>query len=275
MIFMSIEEVLRLLEREIVLRSYSRATKRIYLHGLKQYLLFKGKDFDVVDVVNIKDFLMGRHERGLSSSTVNLLLNAIKFFYGQVLKCDLKIDIKFAKRQRRLPVVLSHTEILMVISQLKNVKHKTVIALAYGAGLRVSEVCNLRVRDLNFAEKLIYVRAGKGNKDRVTVMPEKIMHNLLGFIAAKQPSDYLFISERGGKLHTRTLQKVFQRALAKSGIIKEATFHSLRHSYATHLLENGTDIRYVQALLGHHNVGTTQRYTHVTSVGLQRIKSPL
>ena len=150
-----------------------------------------------------------------------------------------------------------------------------MISLAYGAGLRVSEVVKIRVKDLNFLEKIIYVRQAKGNKDRITVLPEKLLPDLKDFAFKKNKDDFLFESERGGLLTTRTAQKIFSSALLKAGISADATFHSLRHSFATHLLENGTDIRYIQALLGHRSIRTTQRYTQVSASGIRNIKSPL
>jgi len=147
--------------------------------------------------------------------------------------------------------------------------------LSYGAGLRISEVVNLKVKDINLEELTIHLKNAKGKKDRITIFPEKIKNDLQNLITSKNLNDYLFESERGGKLTERTAQKIFEKALQQSGIKKEATFHSLRHSFATHLLENGVDVRYVQELLGHQNIRTTQRYTQVTNPKLKNIKSPL
>jgi site-specific recombinase XerD len=149
-----------------------------------------------------------------------------------------------------------------------------MIALAYSGGLRVSEIINLKIKDLDLAELIIHIKNAKGNKDRITVFPEKLVMDLRKLIANKNFNDYVFASERGGKLTERTAQKIFENALKKSEIKKEATFHSLRHSFATHLLENGTDVRYVQELLGHSNIRTTQIYTKVTNPKLKNIKSP-
>lgn len=147
--------------------------------------------------------------------------------------------------------------------------------MAYGAGLRISEAISLKVKDVNLEELTIHLKNAKGKKDRITIFPEKIRSNLQGLMAEKNLDDYLFESERGGKLTERTAQKVFENALRGIGIKKEATFHSLRHSFATHLLENGVDVRYVQELLGHQNIRTTQIYTQVTNPKLKNIKSPL
>ncbi len=150
-----------------------------------------------------------------------------------------------------------------------------MITLAYGAGLRVSEVVSLRVRDLDFESLRLWVRGGKGGKDRATVFPERIRDELRSLVAGRGGETFVFMSERAGRLTSRTAQKIFERAMVRVGLKKAATFHSLRHSFATHLLENGVDIRYIQELLGHANIRTTQRYTQVTSVGLGFIRSPL
>jgi len=155
-----------------------------------------------------------------------------------------------------------------------NIKHKLLLSLAYGAGLRVSEVMDLKVKDINLDELTIHIKHAKGNKDRITIFPDKLRSSLGNITTVKQSNDYVFESERGGKLSTRTVQKSFKNALRKGGIKRDATFHSLRHSFATHLLENGVDIRYVQELLGHSNIRTTQLYTQVTNPNLRNIKSP-
>jgi len=185
------------------------------------------------------------------------------------------VSFPYAKRHKRLPVVLSKNEIIRIIETIKNTKHKTLISLAYGAGLRVSEVINLRVKDIELDELSLIIRSGKGDKDRLTIIPEKILDSLHVIMAGKEPSDYLFESERGGKLTTRTAQMIFERALQKTSIAKDATFHSLRHSFATHLLENGVSVRYIQQLLGHASITTTQQYTRVTNPQLKNIRSPL
>jgi len=171
--------------------------------------------------------------------------------------------------------VLNHDEIERLRSCIKNHKQRLLVALAYGAGLRVSEVVNLRVADLNLSEKTIHLKITKGRKDRITVFPEKLIGATTQLITGKAPHEPVFESERGGTLTTRTAQHIFAEARVRAAITKPATFHSLRHSFATHVLENGVDLRYVQELLGHDSIRTTQRYTHVTAVHLKKIVSPL
>ena len=262
------------LDDELRLRRYSPKTRKSYVRCVTAYFDFAKEKANQVDVGLIRTFLLQKEEKGDSSQTINLYLNAIKFYYRDVLKSSEKIDIRFAKRTKRLPVVLSKEEIEKILSTIANGKHYLLIALAYSAGLRVSEAINLRVRDLQPDELMLTIRQGKGNKDRVTIFSEKLKNKIISMVAGREGDEYVFASERGGKLTERTAQLVFQRALQKAGIKKSATFHSLRHSFATHLLENGTDVRYVQELLGHQNIRTTQIYTQVTNPSLKRIKSP-
>ncbi|MCK4520767.1 tyrosine-type recombinase/integrase [Candidatus Parcubacteria bacterium] len=261
--------------RELKLRNYSFKTIKAYLGCLKEYFDFKKFNLEKIDEENIKQFLLNKQDKNYSSQTINLYLNAIKFFYREVLKIPEKINLKFAKRSKKLPIVLSREEIENIIESIKNPKHKLIISLAYGAGLRISEVISLKVKDVDLEELTIHLKNAKGKKDRITIFPEKIRRDIQGLIARKNSDDYLFESERGGKLTERTAQKVFENALRGTGIKKDATFHSLRHSFATHLLENGVDVRYVQELLGHQNIRTTQIYTQVTNPKLKNIKSPL
>jgi len=235
-------------KRELKIRNYSPKTIKSYLYGLEKYFAFKKQNFEKLDIDNIKDFLIFCQKKDVSAQSRNLFLNAIKFFYRNIAKANKKIEIKSAKKKKALPVVLSRNEIKKILKVTQNLKHKLIISLAYGAGLRVSEVVSLKVKDINFKELTLHLKQAKGQKDRITIFPEKL---------------------------SSALQKVFENSLKKAKINKEATFHSLRHSFATHLLENGVDIRHVQALLGHQNIRTTQRYTQVTSPRLKNIKSPL
>lgn len=237
-------------------------------------MFLENKELGKADVEIIRKFLLGMEAAEKSSQTVNLYLNAIKFFYREVLGSKTRIALKFAKRSRKLPIVLTRNEILKILDNIKNIKHRLAVSLAYGAGLRVSEVVDLRVCDLDLVEGIIHLKQAKGRKDRLTLFPEKLIGEMRVLIAFADGGSYVFASERGGKLTSRTMQKIFTQALKRAGIFKAATFHSLRHSFATHLLENGIDIRYVQELLGHQNIRTTQRYTQVTSTKLKTIKSP-
>ncbi len=270
-----IEDDINAVRSELLQRNYSPKTIKSYTSYLREYLGWAGFDYRNLDVDMIRRFLVMKHERGFAPQSVNLYLNAIKFFYYQVLKINKQIDLKFSKRTKKLPIVLSRTEIEKLIVITQNLKHKTLLALAYAAGLRISEVISLKVKDVLLDEGLLHIKEAKGKKDRLTLLSDKLIDDLKILMNGKGANDYVFESERGGKLASRTASRIFENAMQKAGIVKEATFHSLRHSFATHLLENGTDIRYVQKLLGHANIKTTQIYTQVTTQAIRKIKSPL
>ena len=262
-------------ERELKIRNYSPKTVKSYLYGLQEYLVFKKDNLEILNQENIRNFLLQREQKGTSPQSRNIFLSAIKFFYQEVIRTTSKIDIRSAKKSSSLPVVLSRNEIDSILGSIQNSKHKLLLSLSYGAGLRVSEAVSLKVKDVDLLELTVHIKQAKGQKDRISVLPEKMVDGLKNLIAGKKIDDFVFASERGGKLTTRTAQKVFEKAVRKVGINKDATFHSLRHSFATHLLENGVDVRYVQELLGHQNIRSTQIYTHVANPKLKNIKSPL
>jgi len=272
---MNLQELLKKIEGELRLRNYSRRTIKSYLFCLREYFKYIKDVRREPEIVKIKEYLLKKQARGQSSQTINLHLQAIKHFYLEICKSDTKIDIKFAKTASKLPIVLSRSEIDRVIDSIKNPKHRLMISLSYGAGLRVSEAVNLKIKDVDLEELTIHIKGAKGNKDRISTLSEKICDDLKKMIALGRSNDYVFASNRGGKLDERSAQKVFESALQNADIKKDATFHSLRHSFATHLLENGVDVRYVQELLGHANIRTTQLYTKVTNPSLKNIRSPL
>jgi integrase/recombinase XerD len=220
-------------------------------------------------------FLDRLAREGKSSYTLNQYHAAYKLYTNKILKVVWETPFPYAKRHKRLPIVLTRAEIEKLLVVTNNSKYRLLLSLAYGAGLRVSELINLHVKDVDTKELTIFVREGKGGKDRMTIIPEKLSKELQNLMTGKRGDNYLFESVRGGKLTVRTPQAVFAKYLKLSGIKKSATFHSLRHSFATHLLENGVDVRYVQELLGHSSIKTTQIYTHVTSPALKNIQSPL
>jgi len=269
------QEQLDKVKLELEIRNYSQKTIKSYLLCLKYYFNYIGNDYLIINENKIKQFILLLKSRNKAPQTINLYLNSIKFYYREVLKRPNKIDIKYSKKTLKIPVVLSRVEIAKITNLISNRKHKLIILLAYTAGLRVSEVIDLRVKDIDLDGLTIHLKNSKGKKDRLTIFSNKIKPLLQDIIVAKEKDDLVFESERGGKLSVRTVQKIFESALIKSKIKKDATFHSLRHSFATHLLENGVDIRYVQELLGHQNIRTTQIYTHVTNPNIRNIKSPL
>lgn len=262
------------LRSELRVRGYSSRTVVSYVRCVEEFLKYVGGDIGKVRREEVMKFLLMKRDNGYASQTINLSLNAIQFLYRHILKLGTGLGIRYSKRNRRLPVVLSRDEICRIIEGIKNQKHRLLIELAYGAGLRVSEVVALRVRDVELGDLRLWVRSGKGGKDRMTIFSEKIVSGLRARVAGRDGGDFLFESERGGRLTTRTAQKIFESSLRRAGITKGATFHSLRHSFATHLLENGVDIRFIQELLGHENIRTTQRYTQIAHSMISSIRSP-
>lgn len=269
------EEFLKQTKNLLKLRNYSSKTIKSYLLYIKQYLIFSKNNKIKNRKEAIEKFLLQKVDSKQSPQTINLALNSIKFFYKEILKDSEKIDLKFAKRNKKLPVVLNRNEINRILENIANKKHRLSLALAYSGGLRISEIQNLKVKDIDLKENIIHIKNAKGKKDRITIFSKKLKNDIKNIITEKSAEDIVFDSNRGGKLTTRSFQEIFKKSLKKSKIKKEATFHSLRHSFATHLLENGTDVRYVQELLGHANIRTTQIYTKVTNPKLKNIKSPL
>jgi len=272
--FLSKVHTLAKLAQELIIRGFSKRTIKSYLAINQRFLYFTGKSAKEVTAQDIKNYLLYLKVRGLSNTSLNLIISALRFYYQQVLKRKLFFNIRRPKKDHHLPVVLSRVEIEKIINSIANPKHKLIISLAYGSGLRVSEVMSLKVKDVNLDELTVHIKHSKGRKDRLTILPEKLIPALKQFIVNKNSEDFVFASIQGSRLTARTAQKIFKNGLIKSGLKKAATFHSLRHSFATHLLENGVSIRYVQELLGHQNIKTTQIYTQVSSGFLRQVRSP-
>jgi len=262
------------LTRELRLKNYSLRTVQAYTGQVYKYINFCGENWQNFGQEKVEDFILDGQERGLSAQTLNLSIQALQFFYKSVLGKRWH-KMSSLKKSQKLPIVLSLEEIKKMLAVTENQKHCLMLALSYGAGLRVSEVVALRVKDIDFGGKVICIRGAKGGKDRISVLPSALEVSLRKWCLGKGANQLVFESDRGGKLTIRTAQKVFESALARSGINKDATFHSLRHSFATHLLENGASLRVIQELLGHSSSRTTERYTHVSNVFVGKVKSPL
>lgn len=216
-------------------------------------------------------------ELGHSHAYVNQAISALRYLVADVLKMPAE-QAKYIrpKKEKKLPYVLSEQEVLKILRVPDNLKHRTMLYLTYASGLRVSEVVRLRPEDLDSSRGIITVRQGKGKKDRHTLLSQAAWSLVQSYIRREKPEKWLFPGQYPGThLHERSLQKVFTEALHRSGINKKAGIHVLRHSFATHLLENGTDLRFIQELLGHANPATTERYTHVSTKNIRRIQSPL
>jgi integrase/recombinase XerD len=257
---------------------YSESTYKTYKNALEDYLNFHAnKDIDKLNEGDIQVFL--RHlvmDRKVSSSYQNQAINAIKFYYERVLGGQRKTYfIDRPKKEKTLPVVLSEEEIVSIFKNCSNLKHKAILMVIYSAGLRISEVINLKIKDIDSNRMQIRIDQAKNKKDRYTILSIKTLTVLRNYFKAYKPKEFLFEGQFGGPYSTRSIQAFFHEICQKSGITKKVTVHTLRHSFATHLLENGTNLRYIQSLLGHSNSKTTEIYTHVTTKGFDQLKSPL
>ncbi|MBX2929010.1 MAG: tyrosine-type recombinase/integrase [Saprospiraceae bacterium] len=226
---------------------------------------------------DIQDYCNALAKQDIAFTTLNQHINAIKFYYEKVLARPRAVyDVLRPRKNAKLPSVLSAGELRLLFAAIDNKKHQAMVYLAYSAGLRVSEVCHLKIQDIDTRRMMIHVVSSKGNKDRMLPLSETMAGLLRAYYLEYRPKDWLFEGQFAGEPYsTRSLQTIFKRAKEKAGIRKAVSFHSLRHSYATHLLESGTDVRLIQELLGHSDIKTTLRYTHVSTQILQKVRSPL
>jgi len=240
-------------------------------------LNFASKSPKEITNEDIKRYLESLSNKEVSNATLNLAINALNFYYTQVLKRKFFFDIKHPKKEKRLPVVLTKNEIRRMLEVTKNLKHKLLMEIMYASGLRVSEVIKLKISDIDLEEGIIRVNLGKGKKDRQTILSKRAIEDLKTFVGTKKDNNqYLFTgAQNKGHLSTRSAQKIVLQTAKLAGIKKDVSCHSLRHSFATHLLEKGVDIRYIQKLLGHRRLETTQIYTQVSTQKLKEIESPL
>lgn len=263
------------LRQEMKLRNFSQKTIKSYLYYISDCLKKSNKQARAVTGGDIRNYLENLVSFGMSSSTLNSAYSALKFYFETILRRKFFFNIPRSKKEKHLPTVLSKEEIAKILSVVQNPKHRCIVALLYGTGLRVSELTHIKMCDIDLSRGLIRVFQGKGKKDRLTLLPESLKEVLSKQSKLKTPDDFLFTNGRGGRLTEASIQKIVAHAAVEAGIGKTVSPHTLRHSFATHLLENGTDIRYIQELLGHAKLQTTQIYTHVASSNLKNIKSPL
>lgn len=260
------------------LKNYSSATIKTYrLHFLRFLKHFPETKLKDITKEQIRQYLLYLiQKKNYSTSAQNQAINSIKFYYEKVLgKPVEKYYVPRPRREKKLPQVLSEEEVTRILKQIKNLKHKCIIYLIYSAGLRLTEVVHLRISDIHSDRKQIFIRSAKGNKDRYGILSDTVIELLRKYYKKYKPKVWLFEGKPGEQFHRRVIQKIFKKAVLKSRVKKHATIHTLRHSFATHLLEHGTDVRYVQHLLGHKNLKTTEIYAHVSKDAFNKIVSPL
>jgi site-specific recombinase XerD len=256
------DQLLTLLAEEVKLRKYSPRTGDAYLHLVARFI-GSGK--------TARQFLLSNADK--SRSTIRTTYFALSFFYEKVLHLHFKEELPLAKNAGKIPQVLNKEEVEQLLNATLNIKHKLLMAATYYAGLRLDEVISLKWEDFDYARETIHLKTAKGNKERIVFLHPKV--KLLAEIFGKKSEGLVFPSGRGGKLSSRTVELIVTHAAKKAGIIKKVTPHTLRHSFATHLLEAGADLRYVQQLLGHKDLKTTQIYTHVANRDITKLKELL
>ncbi len=257
-------------QTELKLRGFSPMTIRNYTFFVNKLVNYSNKKTEELNEDDVKKYI-GSLIETKSKNTAMLAFAAIKFFFAEILKKEIK-NIKIPKKDKNLPEVLTKEEVKKLIDAAETKKSKLIVSLLYSSGLRVSELVNLKPEDINFEDKIGKVRKGKGSKDRIFILSEKIANEIKEYLK-KRNNAYVFSESK--PLTTRNIQKIVKNLSKKAGINRKVSPHTLRHSFATHLLENGTDIRKIQVLLGHANLNTTQIYSHVSSAELKKIENPL
>ncbi|MBL7961500.1 site-specific integrase [bacterium] len=268
------DEIIKLLR----LRRYSGHTIKAYKSHLKLFFEYfpsrKPESLTDADVHSYLNYLIVK--KNISSSYQNQTVNAAKFYFETVLgRPRQTYHLERPQREDRLPTVLSLDEVKKIFSMIDNLKHKCLIYIIYSAGLRIGEVINLKIGDVDSQRMLLHIRGAKGKKDRYTILSPAVLTMLREYYKQYCPAEWLFEGIKGDRYSVRSVQNVFAKALKLSKIRKHATVHTLRHSFATHLLESGVDLRYIQELLGHESSRTTEIYTHVSNRNLSQIESPI
>ncbi|HLC31418.1 MAG TPA: site-specific tyrosine recombinase/integron integrase [Candidatus Nanoarchaeia archaeon] len=259
------------LRTELKIRGFSPLTVRNYGFFVEKFLQRINKPASDLNEDDVKSYLSHLFD-SKSKNTIMLAAASLKFFYSEILQKEFA-TIKMPKKDKKLPEVLSKEDIKKLIDSADTLKSRFIISFLYSTGLRVSELVHLKRDEINFGEKTGWVRRGKGAKDRLFTMSEGLSHDLQDYLQYKPDYAYLFSKEK--PLTTRNIQKIISSTGKRAGIQKKVTPHTLRHSFATHLLEQGTDIRVIQTLLGHSSLSTTQVYTHVSADQLKKVANPL
>jgi site-specific recombinase XerD len=260
----------------LIVGGYSDSTIKTYITCLKSFKNYFYKiEIDQLAKDDIIEYLFYLIKNNYSKSSQNQHINAIKFYFEKCLgkKREFYL-IERPRKEKKLPNILSKKEIQLLFNSTYNLKHLTILAVIYSCGLRVSELINIKISDIDNNRMVIHIRKAKGNKDRQVQLTNQLLELLRKYYKKYLPVNYLIVGQNGGKYSTTSIQKIIKNSSLKAGIYKKVTPHTLRHSFATHLLENGTDIRFIQKILGHSDIKTTQIYTHVSNAYLKNIQNP-
>ncbi len=260
------------------LKNYSHNTVKTYRHFFLVFLsCFPNRKPSSITKNEVLDFLVAfRNSEKWSYTSQNQLINAIKFFYEKLLnRSREEYNLPRAQKPQQLPSVFAESEILAILKAADNLKHKTILCLAYSGGLRISEISNLKIKDVDSKRMVIMLRLAKGKKDRITMLSGKLLIMLRAYYKKYKPKVWLFEGQQGEQYSTRSISKVMAQCKEKANVTREGSIHALRHSFATHLLEGGTDLISIKQLLGHNSLRTTMQYTHISKKHISKIQSPL
>ncbi|MFC1898195.1 tyrosine-type recombinase/integrase [Candidatus Cloacimonadota bacterium] len=264
---------------QLTVKRYSENTITVYKDCINRFFdHFPNIAPEQLQDENVKEYILYLlQKKRISFSYQKQAISAIKFYFEKILRRDTrKYYFEMPRGEEvKLPIVLSKMEVKRILDCTKNLKHKAILATIYSAGLRLSEAVNLKIADIDSERNLIYVRGGKGKKDRTTILSRELLILLRKYFKEFKPKLWLIEGDNGNQYSKRSVQKIFYISLKIANIDKKASVHTLRHSFATHLLEGGEDLRYIQKILGHKNSKTTEIYTHITKIGRDKIKSPL
>jgi site-specific recombinase XerD len=265
------------MEEELKLRRYSPATIKAYVFAVRNFAKFHGRSPEEMGTEEVRAYLLYLTEKKLSPATINQIICAIRFLYIDVLNRPFEIGrVFYQKRKRKLPVVLSEREILRLLEAAVHLKERAILMTMYSGGLRLREVLGLHPKDIDSATMRIRIREGKGGKERYVVLAATLLEVLREYSRRFRPTRWLFAGDHPDQpIHPRTVQRLVRDTARRAGLSKPVTPHVLRHSFATHLLEHGTNLRYIQELLGHRSLKTTMLYTHVSRKALGQVVSPL
>ncbi len=263
--------------QKLELKRYANNIIRTYVTCFERFINhYKTMELNTLDENDIREYLSYLHKKQLSNSYINQSVNAIKFYYEIVHNMPNRFyEIERPIKEHKLPKVISKEEVLSIIKNTNNIKHRCIVSLLYSAGLRRSELLNLKIGDIDSNRMVIRVEGAKGNIDRLTLLSETVLKDLRKYFVEWKPKNYLFEGPKGEQYSSTSVKSIVANAARKARIVKVITPHMLRHSFATHLLENGTDLRYIQLLLGHSSTKTTEIYTHVAVNTFIKVKNPL
>ncbi len=262
---------------KLELRKYANNTVKTYVTSFENFMNhYNSKDLDAINEGDVRKYILKLVQEDKSNAYINTAINSIKFYYESVLGMPNRFyEIERPRKEKKLPKILSKEDILRIIANTNNLKHKCIVSLLYSSGIRRNELVNLKITDIDSKRMLIRIESAKGNKDRYTLLSHSLLEDLREYYKQYKPGKYIVEGMYGKQYTGQSIGKIVLNAAEKAGIKIPVTPHMLRHSFATHLLEAGVDLRQIQVLLGHSSSKTTEIYTHVATTTFKKIKNPL